>query len=154
MPSRNSAGSLKRSDLSIGAYTVALGADCVPRRADFVADTPHGHDRRGLAELAAQLPHVDVHRSGVTGERVAPDALEQLVACEDEATVVEQLPEEVELLRRKLDLLVAHLDLAASGVDHQVAVLHHRVLGLLAIRRRAAEDRLHPRNELARVERL
>src|SRR2546423_9939511 len=154
MPSRKSAGSRKRSDLSIGAYTVALSADRVPRGADLVANAPHGHDRRGLAELAAQLPHVDVHRARVTGERIAPDALEQLVAGEDEAAVVEQLPEEVELLRRELDLLVAHLDLAAARVDHQVAVLHHRVLRLLAIRRRAAEDRLHSRDELARIERL
>src|SRR5438094_3994405 len=121
MPSRNSAGSRKRSDLSIGLYTVALGTDRVPRRPDLVADAPHGHDRRGLAELAAQLPHVDVHGTRVAGEGVAPDALEELVACQDEPTVVEQLPKKVELLRSELDLLVADLDLAAAGVDHQVA---------------------------------
>src|SRR5438309_12089563 len=105
MPSRNSAGSRKRSDLSIGAYTVALGTDRVPRGADLVADAPHGHDRRGLAELAAQLPHVDVYGSRVPGEGVPPDSLEQLVACQDETAVVEELPQQVELFRRKLDLL-------------------------------------------------
>src|SRR5438067_3361615 len=154
MPSRNSAGSRKRSDLSIGLYTVALGTDRVPRRPDLVADAPHGHDRRGLAELAAQLPHVDVHGARVPGERVAPDALEQLVAREDETAVVEQLPEQVELLRRKLDLLVPHLDLAPAGVDHEVTVLQRRALGILSVGRRAAQDRLHARDELARVERL
>src|SRR6266545_2280212 len=88
MPSRNSAGSRKRSDLSIGPYTVALGVDRVPRRADLVADAPDGHDRRGLAELPAQLADVDVHGARVAGEGVAPDALEQLVAGQHEAAVV------------------------------------------------------------------
>src|SRR5947208_10200812 len=129
MPSRNNAGSRKRSDLSIGPYTVALGTDRVPRGPDLVADTPHGHDRRSLAELPAQLAHVNVHGARVPSERVAPHPLEQLVAGEDEPTVVEELPEEVELFRRELDLLVTHLDLAAAGVDQQVAVLHHGVLG-------------------------
>ena len=50
---------------------------------------------------------MDVDGARVAGERVAPDPLEQLVAGQDEAAVVEQLPEEVELLRRELDLLAA-----------------------------------------------
>ena len=56
--------------------------------------------------------HVD--RARVAGEGVAPDALEQLVAREDEAPVVEQLPEEVELLRRQLDLLLTDADFAGK----------------------------------------
>src|SRR2546423_6694117 len=154
MPSRKSAGSRKRSDLSIGAYTVALSADRVPRGADLVADSPHGHDRRGLAELAAQLPHVDVHGAGVARKGVAPDALEQLVARQDEAAVVEQLPEEVELLRGELHLLGPHLDLPAAGVDHEVAVPEDGALRFLPLGRGSAEDRLHARDELARIEGL
>ena len=64
--------------------------------------------------------HVD--RARVAREGVAPDALEQLVARQHEAAVVEQLPEEVELLRRELDLVVADEHLAAAGVDDEVAV--------------------------------
>ena len=95
----------------------------VARRRDLVADAPDGDDRRRVAELAAQLADVDVDRARVAGEGVAPDALEQLVARQHEAAVVEQLPEQVELLRRELDLLVADARLAAAGVDAQVAVL-------------------------------
>src|SRR5215218_10692244 len=154
MPSRKSAGSRKRSDLSIGPYTVALGVHGVPCRADFVADAPHGDDRGGLAELAPQLPHVHVHRTRVTREGVAPDALEQLVAREHEAAMVEELPEQVELLRRQLDLLVADLHLATSGVDAEIAVPESRARDFLAVGGGAAKDRLHARDELARVERL
>src|SRR5204862_5880072 len=121
---------------------------------DLVADAPNSHDRGRLAELPPQLADVHVDRAGVAREGVAPDPLEQLIAREHEAAVVEQLPKQVELLRRELDLLVADLDLAAAGVDGQVAVRDGRARNLLAIRRRAAEDRLHPRHELPWVERL
>src|SRR6185436_18124882 len=69
----------------------------------LVADPPHGHDRRRITELLPQLPNVDVDRARVAGERVAPHALEELVAREDEAAMVEQLPEKVELLRGETD---------------------------------------------------
>ena len=126
----------------------------VLRRRDLVPDAPDGHDRRGVAELAAELADVDVDGARVAGEGVAPDALEQLVAREHEAAVVEQLPEQVELLRRELDLLLADAHLAAAGVDRQVAVAELLALDLAALGRRAAEDRLHAGDELARVERL
>src|SRR6195952_4037667 len=69
---------------------------------NLVADTPDGHDRARVADLAPELAHVHVHRAGIAGERVTPDPLEQLVAREHQATVVEQLPEQVELLGRQL----------------------------------------------------
>ena len=68
----------------------------------LVADAPDGDDGAGVADLAAQLAHVDVDRARVAGERVAPDALEQLVARQHHAAVLEQGPEEVELLGREL----------------------------------------------------
>src|SRR5438128_261512 len=116
-PARKSAGSRNRSDRNM----LVLLVPRFPRGSYLVADSPHGHDRRGVAELAAQLPHVDVDGAGVAGERIAPDALEQLVAREHESAVVEQLPEEVELLRGELDLLVADTHLATTGVDREVA---------------------------------
>src|SRR5207248_2644788 len=95
-----------------------------------------------------------VDGAGVSGERVAPDALEQLVACEHEPAMIEELPEQVELLRRELDLFLADAHFAPTGVDMEVAVLDRLALEIAAVRRRAPEDRLHAGNELAWVERL
>src|SRR5262249_31004283 len=110
IPSRKIAGSLKRSEFSErnmlppGYARGRIERRCsgrdgrrVARGADLVADAPHRHDRRRVAELPPQLPDVNVDRAGVAGERVPPDALEQLVAGEHEPAVVEQLPEQVEL---------------------------------------------------------
>src|SRR6266576_1610311 len=116
MPSRKSAGNRKRSELNIRTYKVSLGLDRIARGPDLVADPPHGHDRRGLAELSSQLPNVDVHGAGVAGERVTPDPLEELVPREHEPTVIEQLPQQIELLGSELDLVSPHLDLTAPGV--------------------------------------
>ncbi len=121
----------------------------------LVADAPDRDDRRRIAELAPQLADVDVDRAGVDpGVGVAPHALEELVAREHEPAMVEQLPQEVELLRRELHLGLPHAHLAPAGVDEQVAVADLLRLGPRALRRRAAEDRLHAGHQLARVERL
>src|ERR671935_1212084 len=104
------------------------GLHRVPRRADLVTNSPDGDDRRGVAELAAQLPHVHVDGAGVACERIAPDAFEQLVARKHETAVVEQLPEQVEFFRRELNLAVADLRLSAAGVDDEIAVLDHLAL--------------------------
>src|SRR6266851_385122 len=102
MPARNSAGNRKRSERNMGE---SLGRGGVLRGRDLVADAPYRHDRRRVPELAPQLADVHVHGAGVPREGVAPDPLEQLVACQNEAAMVEQFPEQVELLRRELDLL-------------------------------------------------
>src|SRR5947207_14601526 len=114
IPARTSAGSRKRSDAN------TLSGGLLARRRDLVAHSPHRHDRRGVPQLPAQLADVNVDGACIAGEGVAPDALEQLVPRQHEATVIEQLPEQVELLRRELDLLLADADLAAAGVDAQV----------------------------------
>src|SRR5262245_2559683 len=153
MPARKRAGRRKRSEWNI-ALPLTRRADGLLRRRDLVPDAPHGHDRRGFAELAAELAHVDVHRARVPRERIAPDALEQLVSREHDPAMVEQLPEQVELLRRQLDLRVADLHLTAAGVDDELAVPQLGGLGLPPLRRRAPQDRLDPGDELARIERL
>src|SRR5437764_12122693 len=110
MPSRKSAGRRKRSELSIRTYTVVLGVDCISSRADLVPHPPHGHDRRGLAELAPQLSHVHTDAARVAGELAAPDPFQELSAGEHGATMVEELPQQIELLRRELNFLRADLD--------------------------------------------
>src|SRR4051794_8304038 len=157
IPPRKRSGSRTRSDENTPPpRSLAPGRvlRSVARGRDLVADAPHGDDRRRVAELAPELAHVDVDGARVARERVAPDALEELVAGEHEAAMVEQLPEEVELLRRELHLVVADAHLAPPGVDVQVAVLDDGALPLAPIGRRAAQDRPDARHELARVERL
>src|SRR5260370_18430433 len=104
-PSRKSAGSRKRSDPNMGPR-VLLRRSGFARRAHLVADAPHRDDRRPIAELAAQLAHMHVDRARLARERIAPDASEQLIASEDKAAVVEQLPQQIELLWRQLDFLL------------------------------------------------
>src|SRR6476619_3978282 len=154
MPSRKSAGNRKRSELNIRTYKVSLGLDRIACGPDLVADPPHGHDRRGLAELTPELANVDVDGAGVARECVTPDSLEELVARKHQPAVVEQLPQEIELLGSELDLGVSDLDLTAAGVDVEVAMLKRRALAFLAVGPGAAQDRLHACDELARVERL
>src|SRR6476660_3105508 len=123
---------------------------------DLVPDAPDGGNRALVTELAAELAHVHVHCARVPRKRVTPDALEQLIACQHQAAVVEQLPQQVELLGGELHLVAADRDLAAPGVDLDGAMLHHRLrwpaalLGLGG----PAQDRLDACNQLARVERL
>src|SRR4051812_32705752 len=93
---RKSAGSWKRSERN--TFASSLGVHRIPRRSDLVAHAPDGHDRRRVPELAPELADVDVDGSRIPGERVAPDAFQQLVAREHEPAMVEQLPQEVELL--------------------------------------------------------
>ena len=85
---------------------------------------------------------MDVDRARVAGERVAPDALEELVAREDDAAMLEQLPEEVELLRREPDLRLADVTLAAAGVEDEVAMLERARLAVWPFGAAAAEDRV------------
>src|SRR4051812_38991645 len=157
IPARNTSGSRTRSEPRAGIsdapqLLVRRFLLRVLRRRDLVADAPHGDDRRRVTELPSQLADMDVDRAGVTRKRVAPHALEQLVACQHEAAMIEQLPEQVEFFRRELDLLFADTHLAATGVDVEVAVLDRLGLEVAAVRRRTAQDRLHARDELARVE--
>ena len=97
---------------------------------------------------------MNVDGSRIAGERVTPHALEQLVAGQHEAAVVEQLPEQVELLGRETDLFVNNVNLALARVDREVAMTELLRLALPALRRGAAQDALDSRDELARVERL
>src|SRR5215218_2116147 len=150
--SRKKSGSRKRSEPN--TMVASLGAHRITARRDLVADAPDGHDRRRVAELAAELPNVHVDGARVARERVPPDALEQLVARQHEALVVEQLPEQIELLGSELDLLLADPDLPAAGVDDEVTVGKHVRLAVAPLGGRSAKDRLHARDELPRVERL
>src|SRR3954453_715438 len=123
---------------------------------DLVPDAPDGGNRALVTELAAELAHMHVHGARVPRKRVTPDALEQLIAGQHQAAVIEQLPQQVELLWSELHLVAADCDLASPGVDLDGAVFHHglgRPAALLGLGG-AAQDRLDASDQLARVERL
>src|SRR5262249_6770862 len=121
---------------------------------DLVAHAPHGDDRRRVSELPPDLADVHVDGACVTRERVAPYALQELVAGEHDPAMIEQLPEEVELLGGEPDLLVADVDLALPGVDRELAVAKLRALALASLRSCAAEHALDAGDELPRADRL
>src|SRR5262245_3910032 len=105
-----------------------------PLGGDLVAGAPHGLDGAGVPELAAQLAHVDVDGAAVAEEGEAPDTLEQLLAGEHEAAVLDQRHQEVELLGRERDRLAGDEDLAPADLDPQLVQLDGRGLGLPARR--------------------
>jgi len=78
----------------------------------------------------------------------------QTVTIGEASPSFEELPEQVELLRRELDLLVADVNLASPGVHVEVAVGDLCRFRVAPRGRRASQDRLHPGDELAGVERL
>ena len=96
----------------------------------------------GPAELPAQLRDVDVDGARAARVAHAPDAVEQLVARDDDAGVLEQVREQVELLAGQLDGLARDADLARLRVEGDVADLEQ--LGAArsgSVRRRTALTR-------------
>src|SRR4051812_48265064 len=76
----------------------------ISSRNELVAGAAHRPDPLRVAELAPQLRDVHVHGAGAAGIRHAPDEIEQALAGEDDARVLEEAGEKVELLARQLDL--------------------------------------------------
>src|SRR5439155_25815760 len=97
-----------------GVYAASRLNGLVPGAAD-------GADQPRPAELAAELPDVDVDRARAAGIREAPDPVEEAVAREDDSHRLDEVSEQVELLRGQLDRAVADRDLAPVDVDDDVA---------------------------------
>ena len=95
---------------------------------------------------------MDVHGPGLAREVGAPDVLEQRVAGQDDAGVARQRGQQVELAGAQLEPPVADVGLAPAGIDAQVADLDRPA----ALGRHVgpAQDRLDPRHQGSRVERL
>ena len=92
---------------------------------------------------------MDVDRARAARIAHPPDPVEQLVARDDDAGVLDQVGEQVELLAGQLDRLAGHVHLARLRIERDVAELEH-----LGARRRAGapEDGLDAGGELARRE--
>src|SRR5579884_1132265 len=120
-------------------------------RDELVAGPAHRPDALGVSQLAPQLRDVHVDGARAAGIRHAPDEIEQALAREDDAGMLEEARQEVELLARELDRLACHRVLVGVAAQHDVARGEHLVLGAPV---GAAQDRLDPRGELSRRERL
>src|SRR4051812_46479584 len=76
---------------------------CVLALDGLVPGAPHGADQLRRPELAAQLRDVDVHGARPARVGEAPHLVEQALARENDAGVLDERDEEIELLRRQLD---------------------------------------------------
>src|SRR3954462_13066421 len=118
---------------------------------ELVAGAAHRPDPLRVAELAPQLR--DVHVDGAGAARIchAPDEIEQALAGEDDARVLEEAGEKVELLARQLDLCPGHGHLVGVASQDDLARSEPLVRGPAL---GAPQDRLDPGRQLAGRERL
>src|SRR5260370_38852490 len=87
-------------------------------RLEAIADGFHrGDPAPGVAELRAQPADVHVHgpRLDLVGARVAPDAVQEVLAREDAAGGPEERVEEAELFRRERERPPGERDDVAGG---------------------------------------
>jgi hypothetical protein len=106
---------------------------------------------RGIGfDLPAQALHVNRHGRRAA-ERVPPDLLEQLAPIEDLPGVLHQECEQVELQRRQVDQTVSDRDRSGARIEQDRADLDRLAVAPWS---GSPEDRAHPRQELARRERL
>jgi signal transduction histidine kinase len=121
-----------------------------------VAEASDGLDRGlaagRLAELAAEVAHVELHLVAFGAARPAPGQLDQLVVGEHLVGVADERAQEPELERRQRDLLPAgpHRPLGEIDLDEPVSIVLRRLLPVAA----AAQVRVDPRQKLLAAERL
>ncbi len=94
--------------------------------------------------------HVDGARIAIVV--VAPGQLEQSFAVEHDARIAGERTQQLEFLGPQVDGPFANADLVPLGIDFQVAHLEH--LGRRLTSGVAPQHGLHPRDQLAGVERL
>jgi hypothetical protein len=130
--------------------------DAPERASRLVADAVHRRDGVHVEdpEFRADAAHVGV--DGPLGHEVVPSVgpLHELAAGEDDARALEERGEGAELGGREHHDLSPHGDLVAAQLDADVAVHQHlaRGVGLAVVG--APQERLDPRHQLARRERL
>src|SRR5207248_1170404 len=106
--------------------------------------------RVGL-DLLAQLPDIDADGAAVA--EIAPDQLEEVVAAEHLARVLDEQPEDRELLRRELNGAPVDDRLVRREIDLQPAEAMNRTFHRARLPG-PAQDRLDPLHHLGRGRRL
>ena len=82
------------------------------RSSEPVPDAPHRGQWQPVAELLAELSHVDVHRAVVSVPVGTPHAVEELAPAQRQASMLRKVLQEVELACGERNDLAAPLDLA------------------------------------------
>jgi signal transduction histidine kinase len=109
---------------------------------------------RGPVDLLAEPAHEDVDRAVAVRLAPAPDLLEQLVPCDDAATVERERVEQLEFCGRQPRASPVDERLHLTRIDPELLDLD-RIAALLLCRANAATCcRADPRDELAHRERL
>src|SRR5436190_17173425 len=100
------------------------------------------------------MGHVDVHCASVAEVFVAPDHVEQFVAFEHQAHVLDKREQKVELFTAEFDRPAVNFHFVAGGVNAGVAYLDRlpRRERYLRACCRAAQDSLDPGNQFSGVE--
>src|SRR5271163_3773726 len=104
----------------------------VGRRVERVAGRAYRADRVALVvgiERAAQPADMDVDRARLDIDVGAPHRVEQLLAAEHPAGMLEQIAQQAELGRAEMDVAAVALDPMAGDVHHDVVAGQHLGLG-------------------------
>src|SRR5437588_576495 len=119
-----------------------------------IARAAHGADRVLLAawiEQLAQAADVDVDGAFVDIDVAAPDAVEQLLAAEHAAGMLEEKLQQAILGRAEIDRSARTRDAAFLAIEFDVAIGEH---GGEPLRARPPQQALHPRQQFRHRERL
>src|SRR5260370_37915449 len=91
------------------------------RRHELIPHSPDSLDLRvRIAELVAQLLHVNVDRACLAGIRESPNVLEEAVAREDDPGLPAEGFEKLELLRSERDDAFADMHFVPRRIDAHV----------------------------------
>src|SRR4051794_25927762 len=138
--------------------TLHVGTPRVLRRSTYESITGSVHGEKVLRllgigfQLLAQAHEMRVHRARGRIVVITPDLFQQPIAAENFSGVADEVLEQLKLLRRDVDGLAGFENATALQIDLDVGkgVLVH----VLGDDRRAPQNGLHARQQLANRERL
>src|SRR6185503_7340491 len=132
--------------------SVTAGSRVPERVADAVDRTNEPRLGAILAQLPADARHVRIDDASTRVVAVAPDAIHQLLAAEDDAGLAGEREQDLELERGELHLLAVHAHLALGGVDGEPALVDRLGRGRRGDAFDLSQDRSHPDRQLSEAE--
>ncbi len=101
---------------------VSASSFCLPR-CHPVADTAHGLDAAGIAELFAQILHMRIYNAGVAVVVISPELLQQMRPRDNIACSAHQLQQNFVFAQCQLTDCAVRGDLLGIAIDSHVADL-------------------------------